>query len=481
MKPSEEHTAPIEMTAASLSESYRRFARAIGSFSDFQGFCHSLSNAVEADPYLRGSFLIEDELNADGESSARVFEQGRVVLPLSGAAEGGFLRVSGRKDQRPFGAEDLRLMGSMADFLAALYGRAKEQRHTERQIKVLQFLIDQLPLGILCFDAAGDLMSGNALAWKQLGLVSEPQHPERCDVLLALQDCVGNGADAHFEVEGRFLFAARRCFDPGTGMVSAYVIYDLSKRRSKLLGALEREYYRGKYQNSPVSVALLESKQQAGVLYASLKQSQLSVELSADLIQPLDAYVCACIFPGQTLSQVRRKLGPELRDVQLEDLKLTVFQPEHDEVAQSWAHVVEMARSGLEQAVRALRPNLLVLDAYEPIADSLSVLLEDAAHVMYCAHADEAADLIASGAVDCLLFDLDRFEPEVLERIRGLQAVLQGAVQLAYSSARNKRMLCADGRVAEGDLVIQKPFDVTAVVRAIRLKLNLQMDPSPSL
>lgn len=473
MKPSKDNSAPMEITAASLSESYRRFARAIGSFSDFQGFCHSLTDAVAADPYLRGSFLIEDELNVDDESSARVFEQGRVVLPMSGSAAGGFLRVSGRKDQRPFGAEDLRLMGSMADFVAALYGRAKEQRRVEDKVKVLQFLIDQLPLGVLCFDATGELMSGNLLAWKQLGLAGEPQQPEQCEVLLALKECVNNGAEAHFEVQGRFLFAARRSFDPGTGVVSAYVIYDLSNRRSKLLGALEREYYRGKYRDAPVSVALLESKQQAGALYASLKHSELSVELGSDLVQPLDAYLCVCVFPGQTLSQVRRKLGSSLGDIQFEDLKLALFQPEHEESGQSWAELLDSACLGLERADLAMRPNLLVLDAYEPIADSLSVLLEDAADVMYCADVGEAVDLIELGGVDCLLFDLDRFGAEALEEVRALLRVTLGSVQLAYSSARSKRMWCADGSLSERDLLIQKPFDAMAVARALKLKFNL--------
>lgn len=473
MKSTDDPITPTEMSAASLSESYRRFARAIGKFSDFQGFCHSLSDAVESDPYLQGDFLIEEGLSPDSESCAQVFEKGRVVLPMSGAAAGGFLRLAGRKDQRPFGAEDLRLMGSMADFVAALYGQAKEQRRTGEKIKILQFLIDQLPLGILCFDGAGELVSGNMLAWKQLGLEAEPKDADQCDVLLALKECVNDGTEAHFEVGGRLLFAARRSFDPGTGVVSAYVIYDLSNRRDKLLSVLEREFYKAKYLDAPVTVALLESKQEAGALYRELKGLKGDLELNAEFVQPMDAHACACVFPDASMAHVRRRLAPVLKPLKVADLQLTLFQPELGAADQELTDTLEQARREFQDAAVAMSPRLLVLDAYEPVADTLDVLLDGAAQIIYCSEMSGALSEIEEGLVDCVLIDLDTVSRDSVECIRELAVVASGDVRLAFTSARNKSMLRSEDILEERDVLLQKPFDASSVLRALKLKFNL--------
>src|SRR5690606_7746014 len=177
-------------------------------------------------------------------------------LPLGLPDEDAFVRVDQRRDGRAFGAADLRLMGAMADFFSSLYSQAKQRWQMGEQNKVLQFLIDQLPLGVLCFDANGGLISANASAWQMLGVATGASAGEQAAVTADFLSGIGSGEESHFEIEGRLMFAVRRSFEVAAGAsVSAFVIYDMSTRREKLFDALDREYYKARCEDGGIGRA----------------------------------------------------------------------------------------------------------------------------------------------------------------------------------------------------------------------------------
>lgn len=68
-----------------------------------------------------------------------VFEKGKVVLPLKGEAEGSYYRVDSRRDERPFDADDLHLMGATAEFLAALFAESKNTIRLRKKFEFYSF------------------------------------------------------------------------------------------------------------------------------------------------------------------------------------------------------------------------------------------------------------------------------------------------------------------------------------------------------
>ena len=156
-------------TSSALSEVYRRFTQALSAFSDFENFRESLASAIASDSYLANELLLDCLQSSDADHALTVFEKGSVVVPLKGLGEANYIRIGGRRDHEPFGAQDIHLMGSIADMISILFLKAKEHQGLKEQAHILQYLINQLPLGVVCFDGGGNLLNENKVAQRLLG------------------------------------------------------------------------------------------------------------------------------------------------------------------------------------------------------------------------------------------------------------------------------------------------------------------------
>ena len=130
------------------------------------------------------------------------------VVSVTGAAgNAGYLKYEGRRDGEPFGAQDLHLMGAIAGFIAVLTAQADRFRKHGESARVFQFLINQLPLGVVCFGANGDLLVQSKSAKRLLGEDGESLLRGFIE-----EDALKKSGKIrlHMEVEDNFLFTEGR-------------------------------------------------------------------------------------------------------------------------------------------------------------------------------------------------------------------------------------------------------------------------------
>lgn len=399
-----------------------------------------------------------------------VFEKGKVVLPLKGEAEGSYYRVDSRRDERPFDADDLHLMGATAEFLAALFAESKKHHKAQEEIRILQFLIDQLPLGIVCRSADGSVMTGNKLAWRQLGVSQSRGEQAALRVVEQLEAAVLGQSEGHFEVDGALMFAACRRFDLGHGSVSVYVLYDLSDRAAKLQQMLEREFFRCKEQQQGLSLSLIRLDAAAGVSYRYLKSAADELELDARFVQPIDAYTTACVFAGERSSTVRRRIRPLLSKFGSSAIHFASGDLRQDDGIREIEGLVDLTRRKLQRLELAFLPTLAVLDPYAPIAETLSMLLDGLMRVRWVTDADALAAIEGDAGADFYLLDLDGFHPDQLHSfVRSLPED-----RILYSSIRSRSMLWGHPLLSARSRLLQKPFESRHVLEAAKLLLGLQ-------
>jgi hypothetical protein len=460
-------------SSANLAEVYRRFTKTLSSFSDLNMFAQSLDAALQADPHLASRLLLVDERDDGGANE--VFEKGHVVVPLRGDTPNGYVQVSQHRDARPFGPGDLQLMGAIAGFVSSLYSQAKVQQKLAHKANILQFLIDQLPLGIVCFDSSGELISGNVMAWSQLNLKEAPAPGAAGPVLKALLAGVGIQGEAHIEIDGRLMFVARRDFEPaGEDRVTAYVIYDLSKRRGRLIDALDREYYKARCLDAGVTVALLQSNMHPGALYGFMKQSAAEINLDKDLVQPLDAYLCACVFPDRCMVSVRALLGELLHSSAFEgDLRVSLVTAEDASPGSPAGDTIQAATEALQPVAAVLLPQLLVFDLYRPIFETLELMLDGIVGLTYCDSCETVLELMQARHYDGIILEVDSLDSEESTAVRALADDLKGSFKVFYSSYKQPQMARAEYGLPTGACLLQKPFDAAAVVDAVSLQFNL--------
>ncbi|PXA04772.1 hypothetical protein DDZ13_06280 [Coraliomargarita sinensis] len=447
----------------------RAFAQALGTFHEFDGFVASLKQLVSEDPHLPGQL----SLPAADASSLPDFEgldDKECVVPVVGyEGNHGYMQFRQANEGRPFGAGDLHLMGALASMISALYSQAREYRQQKRKANIMQFLIDQLPVGIICFDELGDLLAGNNLAWRQLNLQSFSGSKNDAPILNALRDGVAENGEAHFAVDGRLMFAMKRLFESAEGeAISSYVIYDMSKGKERLIDALDRDYYKALSQGSGLCLAVLYSDKRAGSVYSKAKELCGSLNLDAQLIGPVDAYTCACGIPADKLSRAKLVLESLAKALAEPELRLSLVRVEKTLGTSPGAKGIEHGVSALRPVEVALIPKLMVLDVYRPVFETLRILLDGVADLDYFQSAGEVSLGVQSGDYDGVIVDLDSLqfsEREVL--LADMHTEGQG-MKVFFTSTRRKSMLCEDELPVRLGQILFKPFEAEAVVKTVR-------------
>ncbi len=290
---------------ALASDYLRSFAGALRKVHAFDDFFEALGQVVGEDTYLAGSAELSDYFKSPAtEPEFEDLDDSETVVSVTGAAgNAGYLRYRGRRDGEPFGAEDLHLMGAIAGFIAVVTAQADRFRRQGESTRVFQYLINQLPLGVVCYKADGELLIENKVAARLLGdegalllkgILNEAELAKKGRIRL------------HIEAEEKLLFVeGRRLKVDDTLSVTAFVLHDMSGQREKLLLQLERAAFRAESRGSALTVALLEDRSEAGRLYRLLKESAEVIEHSSGVVQSLDAFTCACVFEENRLRSVR--------------------------------------------------------------------------------------------------------------------------------------------------------------------------------
>lgn len=460
---------------AGLAATYlRSVAESLESFGEFDGFLGGLKHFVGEDLYLKGSAQLCDVFSGASEQpDFETLRQDETVIAVSGKeGSSGYLKYAGRADGHPFGAEDLHLMGAISSVVSALISQAQNYRKKDQASSVLQYLINQLPLGVVCFDGSGSLLIENKVAQRLLG--------EGGSALIEAQlTQAGKVRDArvrlHFEVDGKLIYSEGRSLEVAEGVViDAYVLYDLSASREKLMKDLELEAYMSESRGGAVVVALLESRKIAGDIYKKVKASAGDFDLEPAKIQPLDAYSCACVFRGRDLRSVRYLLKHRLPLQELKGLRLSVVAYDSSVASVAPAQeLIDTAHAELVEADVALLPELLVMDTYPPVVDALDLIVADECRLRSAKTLNEADALIRSGQIDGLILDVDGYGQDVLTRMQEASVVAGSGFKVFYSSYKQPQMARAEHGLPEAACLLQKPFDAAVVVDAVALQFNL--------
>ncbi len=463
---------------AELAGAYlRTFAAAVERFDDFGAFTSALEACLGEDGYLDGRARLPGL--PDGEAPATTFaglEEGELLMAVAGPeGELGKLQYRGRRDRKPFGPEDLHLMGALAELVSALLRQARAGERSRRVLTTLRFILDQLPLGVICFSRDREVLVSNRVADTLTGALEG-------DALSGLFLGKARGrlpeqARFHFEAGGRLVYAEGSGLEAGPGeegAAIAFLLYEMSSRRDRLVAELDKQAYRARCLGLPCTAAFLQSKSKAGAVYAAVKAHVKELEIPSEAVQPLDAHTCGCVFPGKSARSVRFLLQCHLPAFASDDLLLAVVSP--DATADSGApgaSLLEAAREALAPAAVALRPRLACLEAYGPVAETLALLLEEVCRFRRAKDADDLLAMIAAEAIDGAFFDLDGYGPEVLDRLREAVAAGGEGFKVFFSTCSQPGIARARHGLGAEDVIVQKPFETQALAEAIHLQFNL--------
>ena len=461
--------------AASLAGDYlRAFAGATRQIANFDDFYEALRQLVHDDTYLAGSAELPTSLNElIALPNFEKLESTETVISISGnEGNAGYLNYRGRRDGEPFGAEDLHLMGAIAGFVSVLTAQAQQFRKLGEASRVLQYLINQLPLGVVCFDAQGDLLVESKLARRLLG----DSGAELIRGALSEKALSNKGkVRMHLEVGGKLLYTEGRQLDVDEGLsITAFVLHDMSGQREKHLLQLERLVYRSESRGTPLTIAVLEDRTEAGRLYRILRASAEALQMDAGNILALDAYTCACVFTDKRLRTVRYLLKnalPKLIDRESARGALVAQWSHLDEEAPAQS-LIEVACENFKPLSEVFRPALLVLDPYPAVFDALDLIGGEVASFEHVDGIETAITRINSGELDGLFLDVDTYGEGGLDWLESASEQAGGGFRVFYISHKQPSMVFKTYGLGVDTTVFQKPFDA----ETLRETLSLQFD-----
>ncbi|MGJ8639166.1 MAG: hypothetical protein ACSHYA_07205 [Opitutaceae bacterium] len=444
----------------------RAITTALAEFSDFSRFLECLKTLVGEDAYLQGSATLVDSFS--GENEFPDFEnlaQGETVVAVTSQVGNlGYLKYSGRRDEGLFSASDMHLMGSLAALIGALAREAHTVRQKTKAEGVLKYLVNQLPLGVLCLDGDGHLIVESALGRQLLGdrgldlvrsALSEKLNP-------------AGSIQIHLEIEGRLVYCEGRVLDiEADSLLYAFVLYDLSEYRVQLIAELEKEAYRCESRGTSVVLALLECDDSPGSAYAYLLKIRKHLKLESMCVQPLDANRSVMVFNNMYVSSVRRILRQISSVDSLDNTRVAIIDYVSDGAVDSPAECwLEQAINGLGPFEVELRPRVIVMDSYPGVLESLQLILSDRCEIVNFVDVDEVEALLKTGRFDGLFFDLDAYSPEELACFKQAVSDLDNEFVFYFGTVKRRTMIDIKYGLSGMDVVFQKPYNNNEVNEA---------------
>ncbi|MGZ0710139.1 hypothetical protein ACWPKO_17555 [Coraliomargarita sp. W4R53] len=458
------------------SEYLRAFSGVAHQIAEFDDFHEALRQLIQDDSYLLGSAVISDYSKAPAMMpDFENLDANETVVSVTGVeGNAGFLKYRGRRDGQSFGAEDLHLMGAIAGFVSVLTAQAHKFRKKDEASRVLQYLINQLPLGVVCFGAEGNLLVENKLATRLLS----GSGVEVIRGALMGESLLNKGkVRLHLEVDGKLLYAEGRCLKVDEGLtVTAFILHDMSGQREKLMLQLERSVYRAESRGAPLTVALLEDRSEAGRLYRDLKASANSLQLDSAGISALDAYSCVCVFSDRHLRSVRYQLKAVLSSWRHRESitgalvsQIEIGDAADDSLAQG---LIGRARDAMQALSQFVRPAMLVLDPFSGVIEALDLAAGEISSFLQVDSIEQAIARIHSGEFDGIFVDIDTYGAEGLEWLHGASSEAGAGFRIFYLSHKQPAMLFSSYGLGADAIAFQKPFNAEKLCETLTLQFD---------
>jgi PAS domain-containing protein len=464
---------PTAVTVESLTDAYQRFAKALSAFSEFDKFSSALSAAVANDPIFQLDVVANQLQDKDNslniESAEQLFEMEKVMIPLGRTNPSGqFLKSDGKHSLEPFSAGDLHLLGSLANFISTLLACARNNSHNRKRADILQFLIDQLPLGVIGLESDGNVVMGNSLAWRLLKQPQPATAVEHVPELEALRDTAAASGEGHLEIDGQLLFAKRGLLTTGANaQVAVYLIYDLSPERQQLEQQLERAYYRGLCLQSPASFAMLQIEGLPGHAIRQLQTAIPTPPQGKIQVEAVDAYTAACLVEGMSQRELRALLRNS-DTLSLPPTSRIAIGELADAENKDGKSFIETCQALLLPKGRALLAEFAVLEPYQPAFDALDMLLRERLQLQRFHDLDNFRKALSANRLDGAFIDLDATEAKILLPILDKSLDHNGNhFQLFYLSTRQPPMLADHLQQLPDAPLLCKPFDAEAILAKV--------------
>lgn len=454
-----------ESEIETLAKAYHRLSKAMDVFSDFENFRSALNEVLEKDSRFSLSIVeAADVSNTDSpqlESGEDLFSMEQVMLPLQqNRNHRDFLQVDGNCEPVPFSAADLHLLGALARLLTVLLQSAETFGENQRRAEILQFLIDQLPIGVIAIAAKGSVLTANALVWRLLKQPQACSHSDGVPELEMLKEATASSGEAHLEIDQQLLFAKRGLFAPTeSNPVAIYLIYDLSEERLLLEQKLERHHFRSRCLNKPASIAMLQVEGNAGQALAQLRAVMNSLDPENYQIKAVDAYSAIALIDTIGERQLRNHLRKTIDWDNASSMRLSIADLSIKDYPDGKA-LIETVQQQLLPSPMTLRRQFLAFEPFTPAFKSLEMLLQDEVRLRRCKTVEEICLLLQSGLYDGAIIDLDSANRrDLFQNLPDDAENANEPLTYCYLSTRQKAMLTSALENLPPGRVINKPFD----------------------
>ncbi|HVU17148.1 MAG TPA: hypothetical protein VHD32_09485 [Candidatus Didemnitutus sp.] len=432
----------------------RALARAFAHLGDFDRFVAGLQAALD-----RSSLFARTTLAIDRGIAGERFPAGTMSLPLGdGVHPGGHLQAVAGGENRQFGAEDLHLLAGLADFLSSALAASAQMQAAGQARELLRFLLNQAPVGLAAFNADRTPAVANDLARRWLG-----------DAALPIEDFEKATGGFHLRAGGKLIYGeARRMPAPCEGLWMV-ALHDLTADQARLLELIRRETYRALAQKGKFGFALIEGTAMADGVLRRLPDLRAALTLG-ETGGPYDAHRLGIVFSEVNGLALRARLR-KMRSVFAGVEGLRVGYAELGRGGSTPESLLEAALQASAPYDDAVRSAVLVHDENPAVTDTFALLLGRDFNVVKSSQAARTRELLERGMYEGFVAELEsRNGPDGAELMKFARAKLPG-IRPFFLTARHPAL---DGKGETGKedaVVIEKPFDVSAVTQIVREKL----------
>jgi len=372
----------------------RTLASDLRNGADLNALIGALGRALAAVPPLRG-FTVAPM------SGPAEFGPDRLALPVVGSSGPlGLMTVSPGGDGAYRGSR-LQLAGALADLAAVVIEHALSARSRLAPAEIVAVALADVPVGVLCFDGAGALVSANPAAQRLLeGRV--PVDWPGVWAGLAPESRSTPGMSFVWRQGSRLVHVtARRSGPAGAGAV---VLVDHSARIDAFSAVLSAEVYRSLVEKAPLVLGVIAGPAGSPAALEALELGRTSLP-DGVRVGPVDGEAVAVLAAAPQAGV----LWPLLRDV-------VRSHPERDSLrggvaalragGDSPGSILSRAIAAMRPLAVDLRPGVLVCDRSPTVNDTLALMLRRDFAVTCSANWGDSLALLEEQTFDGLVLEL---------------------------------------------------------------------------
>lgn len=464
----------LEQALSDVDGTIRRLARGLRGIPDFKPFFKSLQDTFEWLSTVSGRSIRLALPGQDEQEPDELFSGPELALPVATTSDrSGYIRVAPPAASRPFGPQDLHLLGTLAEFTGALLDVSGRIRADREIIDRLRTVYDQLPIGILCFDQDGEVVVANA----RVPVIDHPEQWRNRDGAMGYLEEQGTRqeTDDPDRLQYLMLFGVRqllvdirRVNVSGTEACTVVTFADLTSGAGTLQDALAREIYRCRWLDRPLTLLVASTDSDLGPLLSGF--AELREKLGGDAVFDLiEGSAVGLIAPDRVPREALRSARSAGVLSALTSLNLG-WSALGDDGGKP-EDLMAGALASLRPATGLMRPRLLAFDAYPAIVDMVEMVVRDHFQVDKTTDPERALRLMEASPYDGLVTECEPEESEAGPRLLTAARELQPGIRTVVTTTRFG--LKADGDpVPSGARIVTKPF----TVEGLRASLDEMID-----